>query len=1202
MKSSFIPLVAMFFATAAVADADAVFGTPVLVPDVGRNAFALAIDGSTLYCGAGDTLHVFDVSDPVAPRPVAKLGGFSGFRQMAVDGGLLAISARGSGAWLVDVSDRTAPRLLSHYETVEQATGIDIAGSLMVVGERSTGVEFVDISDPARPQHIRMVKTQEAQSCRYRDGYVFTGDWHSALVNVIDARDFSRLRIVGAAEMQGLGDGFDLHGNLLYASTGHHRRRGPVEDANHPDNFGKGHGMEIWDVADPTAPKFLSRLDFPAFWRHGDDWWSSRASGNGWVFCGDTHNGVFAVDARDPRAPRVADRFVDPDPKFPDEPSRCINAIALGDGAVYATTGSGLWAIPCAQARFRAPERGRLLPPDRFVWRDPYATPSDSHFAAWLPPERGPVHSAAAHGGFYYAGCGYAGAYVIDARTLKTVGRIPCAYARDVVVRDGMLYVAQGDDGLGIYALDDPARPREVRRIRDFGRGIRHCEWVYVPTSRWAICHARRNSGRWQFLDLSKDPAEYVCEASGMDWVRPFADELVGGKWLAYARTHRFLQWFDLSGDRPVCLDTEDPAATGPMPRRTNYIKSASCCTPISGDRLLVANSGEFFLLDPAQDRNADGTPWPAFRYANTDTPRPSGMCSWDGANRVALCLTSGKTIQMADFADATRPNLLWEEKTLGCPENGVFDDAGHLLVPCGYQGLLVEKRMERPDELARFPKLAEPQPIALGPLEWKCRDAGLRREGDTLFVDVAKEGAATTSARATAKLDLAARRGRYLRFSIRARGRDIGKPSKRYLGLKFILRVDTADGNRRWVGAGNRMGDWEDTLTFSCRLPDREISGTELFLGLEQAPGHVEFDLSSLRVEDLGPAGQRYNQDFRVAYPRRVRQQGAHRGVMLSTRLENISEDDFVTLEKWGANLARYQIAKDWKTVGGWESNDDFDAYLNGALDILERNVLPWADRHGVKIVLDLHATPGARNGQEENRMFYEERYAKHFVRVWRRIAERFNGDRRIYGFDLVNEPQQVGPAPYPILHLQRAAAMAIRAVDPDATIIVPANGYGSPSGFASLSPMRLDNVVYTTHCYDPMGFTHQGTSDKKRDNLAHYPNPEKGWDKEFIRQKLAPVLEFSRKHNARILVGEFSAITWAPGADQYIRDCIELFEEYGWDWCYHAFREWDGWSVEKEWKGLEPKTHRDLYEPSDDNPRKRALLEGLSGCIGPK
>jgi hypothetical protein len=49
-------------------------------------------------------------------------------------------------------------------------------------------------------------------------------------------------------------------------------------------------------------------------------------------------------------------------------------------------------------------------------------------------------------------------------------------------------------------------------------------------------------------------------------------------------------------------------------------------------------------------------------------------------------------------------------------------------------------------------------------------------------------------------------------------------------------------------------------------------------------------------------------------------------------------------------------------------------------------------------------------------------------------------------------------------------------------------------------------------------------------------------------------------------IYLGEFSAIRWAPGdsAHQYLRDCIDIFEEYGWDWAYHAFREWDGWSVE--------------------------------------
>jgi len=45
----------------------------------------------------------------------------------------------------------------------------------------------------------------------------------------------------------------------------------------------------------------------------------------------------------------------------------------------------------------------------------------------------------------------------------------------------------------------------------------------------------------------------------------------------------------------------------------------------------------------------------------------------------------------MADFADPTKPNLLWCEETKGYPENPVFHE-GRLLVPCGYQGVLIQK------------------------------------------------------------------------------------------------------------------------------------------------------------------------------------------------------------------------------------------------------------------------------------------------------------------------------------------------------------------------------------------------------------------------------------------------------------------------------------------------------------------------------
>ena len=56
----------------------------------------------------------------------------------------------------------------------------------------------------------------------------------------------------------------------------------------------------------------------------------------------------------------------------------------------------------------------------------------------------------------------------------------------------------------------------------------------------------------------------------------------------------------------------------------------------------------------------------------------------------------------------------------------------------------------------------------------------------------------------------------------------------------------------------------------------------------------------------------------------------------------------------------------------------------------------------------------------------------------------------------------------------------------------------------------------------------------------------------------------------------------TVAPGdsACRYLRDVIEIFEQHGWDWSYHAFREWNGWSVEH---GPDRNDTRPTPQPTD-------------------
>ena len=93
-----------------------------------------------------------------------------------------------------------------------------------------------------------------------------------------------------------------------------------------------GHGLDVFDIADPASPKRVGELDYPPFYLRGLDMWTVRTSG-GLLVAAQTHNGLFAVDISDRTAPKVLDRWTCPNPKYPDRPSDCVGSVAIGDGA-----------------------------------------------------------------------------------------------------------------------------------------------------------------------------------------------------------------------------------------------------------------------------------------------------------------------------------------------------------------------------------------------------------------------------------------------------------------------------------------------------------------------------------------------------------------------------------------------------------------------------------------------------------------------------------------------------------------------------------------------------------------------------------------------------------------------------------------------------------------------------------------------------
>ncbi len=318
-------------------------------------------------------------------------------------------------------------------------------------------------------------------------------------------------------------------------------------------------------------------------------------------------------------------------------------------------------------------------------------------------------------------------------------------------------------------------------------------------------------------------------------------------------------------------------------------------------------------------------------------------------------------------------------------------------------------------------------------------------------------------------------------------------------------------------------------------------------------------------------------------------------RGCMLPAR--DTTEGDVAELAAWGATMARFQIMRRFLSVEDNRDLPEYWSWIDKRLDNLV-NVLDWAQARGMKICVDLHSFPGGlRTGDRETNMFFDEKWANAFVETWKRIATRVKGHPAIYGYDLINEPKQTTFAPISYWEVQRRAAEAVRAIDPDTAIVVESNMAASAGTFRYLSPLAMDNVIYQIHFYGPMAFTHQGVAGnlrKRNGRIPFWPDPSQGWTRDYIRNTVKQARLFQEKHKCRIYVGEFSAVGYAPGADQWIRDAISVFEEYGWDWTYHAFREWAGWSVEHEADNPDAE-HPDKYHRVTDSARKRALLEGF-------
>jgi endoglucanase len=403
---------------------------------------------------------------------------------------------------------------------------------------------------------------------------------------------------------------------------------------------------------------------------------------------------------------------------------------------------------------------------------------------------------------------------------------------------------------------------------------------------------------------------------------------------------------------------------------------------------------------------------------------------------------------------------------------------------------------------------------------------------------------------------------GKLITIRAKVRAADVSRPPKPWNGIKIMLVVKTGSHtDYPQIKLPQGTFGWTEVQR-TIRLPDQMSSAT-LQLGLELVSGKVWFDDIRVTLGRGAVGGRRLTAPFTGHNLKRLR------GVMHGPTFD---EKNIRDLAAWGANHVRWQL--NWvpmKQAEEWARDlDRYDRWLEGAMAHADKAV-DACEKHGIKMLLDLHCPPGGRSDGGVCRMFTDKRYQQKFLDVWTMLAKRYKGRKIIYAYDLINEPVDVRVHPKGVLawrELATEAARRIRKIDPGKPIVFEPGPWGSCEGFDEMTPLDIDSVIYSFHMYQPHVFTHQFQKTREFPRGVEYPGKIRGvkWDKARLLAAMRPALDFQREFNVHIYVGEFSAIRWAPNesAYRYNRDLIELFEAAGWDWAYHAYREWQGWSVE--------------------------------------
>lgn len=375
--------------------------TAAQVETPGKAAAVAAAAGMAYVAAREAGLQVVDVGTPWAPVARGSIDTTGTAWDVAAVDSIAYVAFGSSGFVVVDVGDPDRPVIVGGAPTPGRARGIAVQGAVAYVADDVVGLMLFDITDPTTPTPMGVENSAgRAVDVAVCGAVAYVAD-ELAGVRVVNAANPWEPWLVNAVSVPGTCGGVAVFGGVLYVAAG-------------------SSGLHVVDVSTLGAESIVGTVDI-----HGD----ARAVtvGDGVVFVAGGLPGLAVVDAKTPSAPDVVNRIVG---------SGEANGVDVSEGTLFVAEGSeGLRIVDVSNP----------LPP-----------PLLASLAQSGGDEVSLVDAQAATAFAVGSSTGLFGAK-LERPVLTRTGStsLPFTEAKDLVVRDGIVYVAAGMNGIHTFDVAD---------------------------------------------------------------------------------------------------------------------------------------------------------------------------------------------------------------------------------------------------------------------------------------------------------------------------------------------------------------------------------------------------------------------------------------------------------------------------------------------------------------------------------------------------------------------------------------------------------------------------------------------------------------------------------------------------------------------------------------------------------------------------